>query len=185
MSMVTRALPMLGLYEVSRSPVRDGRGWFERLFCVDALREVGWTQPVAQVNRSCTRLPGTVRGMHFQKFPHAEKKLITCLRGAVWDVVVDVRTDSATFLQSFGRELVAEDESALLVPEGFAHGFQALTPDAELLYVHSVSYHRESEGGLLATDPALAIAWPLPVVGQSERDRSFAPLDASFAGVPP
>ncbi|MDT8993021.1 dTDP-4-dehydrorhamnose 3,5-epimerase family protein [Curvibacter sp. APW13] len=175
-------LPLSGLYEVVRIPREDERGWFERLYCADELRSAGWRMPIAQVNRSFTRTAGTVRGLHFQYPPHQEMKLITCLRGAVWDVVVDVRKGSNTFLKWHGCTLHAGG-FALLVPEGFAHGFQALTNDAELLYVHSRPYSRSAEGGLHVADPALSISWPLPLHSQSERDQSFEMIGPDFSGV--
>ena len=126
---------------------------------------------------------GTVRGLHFQYPPHAESKLISCLRGAVWDVAVDVRLGSPTFLHWHAERLEDGCASALLIPPGFAHGFQALTDDAELLYLHSADYTPNHEGGLSAHDARLAIQWPLPVRNLSDRDAGHAPLDVRFEGV--
>lgn len=182
MMLQTSALPLPGLFAVFRSPMSDARGWFERMFCAEDLRSIGWTKPIAQINRSCTKVAGTVRGLHFQGQPHPEMKLITCLRGAVWDVVVDIRAESPTFLRWYGCQL-QEGGNALLVPEGFAHGFQALTDDAEMLYLHSAPFVSTAEGGLHVADPKLSIRWPLPLRCQSARDQSFEMLRAGFSGI--
>lgn len=168
--LVCTPLPLVGLTLVQRQSLQDARGFFERLFCAQELAAVGWLQSIAQINRSCTRQAGSVRGLHYQKAPHAEMKLVTCLRGAVWDVAVDLRPASPTYLHWHAQELSADNARALLIPEGFAHGFQALTPDAELLYCHSAAHAPAFEAGLHPQDPHLAIAWPLPVVGLSARD---------------
>ncbi|MGL4437113.1 MAG: dTDP-4-dehydrorhamnose 3,5-epimerase family protein [Giesbergeria sp.] len=176
-------LPLRGLVQVQRQPLQDARGLFERLFCANELAAVGWTQAIAQINHSVTRQRGSVRGLHYQRAPHAEMKLVSCLRGEVWDVAVDLRADSPTFLQWHAERLSADNACALLIPPGFAHGFQALTEDAELLYLHSAAYAPGAEAGLNPLDPRLALPWPLPVGAMSERDRSHALLTASFEGV--
>lgn len=176
-------LPLDGLRLVERLPIRDARGFLARLFCADDLAAAGWSGPIAQINQSCTGHAGTVRGMHFQAPPHAEMKLVTCLRGAVWDVAVDVRAGSPTFLHWHGEELSADNHRALLIPEGFAHGFQTLTADAELLYCHSAAYAPEAEAALNPLDPRLAIGWPRPVAEMSDRDRGHAFVSAAFEGV--
>lgn len=159
---------------VRRTPVTDERGAFARIFCVEALAEFGWPGPVAQINHSRTEKAGTLRGMHFQQTPHAEAKLVVCIRGAVYDVAVDIREDSATRYAHSGVELSAEAGTAMYVPQGFAHGFQALTDDVELIYIHSAPYTKEAESGLRFDDPELGITWPLQVAGLSARDASFA-----------
>ena len=176
-------LPLAGLHLVERQPLVDARGFFERLYCAAELAACGWTQPIAQINRSCTRRPGSVRGLHWQQPPHAEMKLVSCLRGEVWDVAVDLRVGSPTFLQWHAERLSPDNACALLIPPGFAHGFQALTHDVELLYLHSAAYAPGAEAGLNPLDPRLALPWPLPVGEMSERDRSHALLTASFEGV--
>ncbi|WP_313077290.1 dTDP-4-dehydrorhamnose 3,5-epimerase family protein [Melaminivora sp.] len=176
-------LPLPGLVRVQRQPLRDARGFFERLFCAEELAEVGWTQPIAQINRSLTHQAGSVRGLHYQQPPHAETKLVTCLRGAVWDVAVDLRAGSPTFLRWHAELLSAENGCALLIPPGFAHGFQAQSFEAELLYCHSAPHAPEAEAGLHPLDARLAIAWPLPVQGLSARDAGQAWLTEDFQGV--
>ncbi|MCI5066977.1 dTDP-4-dehydrorhamnose 3,5-epimerase family protein [Acidovorax sp.] len=176
-------LPLAGLFRVVRQPLVDERGFFSRLFCAGELADAGWTAPIAQVNQSYTALKGTVRGMHYQKPPHAEMKLVSCLRGEVWDVAVDLRPDSPTFLRWHAEPLSADNGSALLIPPGFAHGFQALSDHAELLYCHSAAYVPAAEAGLHPADPRLSIAWPLPVGHLSPRDAGQAWLTEEFEGV--
>jgi dTDP-4-dehydrorhamnose 3,5-epimerase len=121
--------------------------------------------------------------MHFQYTPHAEMKLITCLRGAIWDVAVDLRVGSATFLQWYAAELTATNNRAILIPEGFAHGFQTLSDSCELLYLHSSAYKPEAESGLSPLDPLLSINWPLPISDLSEKDAQQLPVGPEFIGV--
>jgi dTDP-4-dehydrorhamnose 3,5-epimerase len=175
------ALP--GLKRVERQRLGDARGFLARLFCAEELANIGWNQPIVQINHSYTARRSTVRGMHFQLPPHAEMKLVSCIRGEVWDVAVDVRAGSKTFLHWRAEPLSEDNRRALLIPQGFAHGFQALTDDVELLYCHSAAYNAESEKALNATDPRLAIAWPLPITEFSARDAQHAMLSDRFAGV--
>ena len=124
-----------------------------------------------------------MRGLHYQRPPAPEAKLVSCLRGAVWDVAVDLRANSPTFLQWHAQELSAHNHTALLIPPGFAHGFQALEDGAELLYVHSAPYTPACEGALNVHDPRLCITWPLPVHGLSPRDAAHPLLGADFEGI--
>lgn len=165
---------------VRRTPHVDDRGAFARIFCAELLAEIGWPGPVAQINHSRTMRRGAVRGLHFQLPPHSEAKLVVCIRGAVQDVAVDIRAGSPARYAHAAVELSAETATAMYVPEGFAHGFQALTDDVELIYVHSAPYAAAAEAGLRHDDPGLGIAWPLPVIGMSARDASF-PLIAGAA----
>ena len=176
-------LPLAGLKRVERQRLGDARGFLSRLFCAEELVAAGWTKPVAQINQTVTAKRGTVRGMHFQHPPHAEMKLVICLRGEVWDVAVDIRAGSKTFLHWHAERLSADNGCALLIPEGFAHGLQTLTDDVELLYCHSAAYSAPAEAGLNPTDPRLAIAWPLPIAELSARDAQHPMLDGQFAGV--
>lgn len=177
------ALAPSGLFRVVRELREDERGRFSRLFCADELVNAGWNGAIAQVNQSVTSRQGTVRGLHFQLPPHAEKKLVSCLRGEIWDVAVDLRSGSPTFLQWHAEILSEANQVALLIPEGFAHGFQALTDDAELLYCHSERYVPSAEGGLNPCDPSLSIPWPLPITVISDRDRGHAPVADGFTGL--
>ncbi|WP_423682102.1 dTDP-4-dehydrorhamnose 3,5-epimerase family protein [Undibacterium sp. WLHG33] len=175
--------PIIGLSLLQRRPLADARGYFQRLFCADELVEFGWTQGVAQVNHTQTLEKGSVRGLHLQLPPHAEMKLITCLQGAVWDVAVDLRKDSPTFLQWHAEVLSAENKRSFLIPQGFAHGFQTLTDHVEMLYCHSHAYQPTAEMGLNVFDERLAIGWPLPVTAMSDKDRQWLLLDDDFEGV--
>lgn len=139
--------------------------------------------PLAQINHSLTRKKGAVRGLHYQHPPHAESKLVMCLRGRAFDVAVDLRPDSPTFLTWHSVELSPGNRNAFSIPEGCAHGFQALEENTELLYLHTEYYTPPSEGGLNPTDPRLGIAWPLPITEISERDRSHPVLGPDFPGV--
>jgi dTDP-4-dehydrorhamnose 3,5-epimerase len=176
-------LPLSGLQAVTRQCLGDSRGFLARLFCADELAAAGWTKTVAQINHTYTARRGTVRGLHFQKPPGAEMKLVSCLRGEVWDVAVDLRKGSPTFLHWHAERLSADNARALLLPEGFAHGFQALTDDVELLYCHSAPYMPNAEAGLNPRDRRLEIAWPLPITEMSSRDAQHPHLDENFAGV--
>jgi dTDP-4-dehydrorhamnose 3,5-epimerase len=175
--------PIEALKIVERSRLLDDRGFLCRMFCSDELQAAGWRRPIAQINQTLTRVAGAVRGMHFQYPPHAEMKLVNCIRGEVWDVAVDLRERSSTFLKWFGVELSAENGRALLIPEGFAHGFQALAPDSELIYFHSAAYHSASEGALHIHEPRVAIQWPRPITELSARDQAHPMLSASFQGL--
>ena len=176
-------LPLEGLRLITRHRLGDSRGSFSRLFCAEELAPAGWTKSIVQINHTVTPKMGTVRGMHFQQPPYAEMKLVTCLRGEVFDVAVDLRQGSPTFLSWHGETLSAANYRALLIPEGFAHGFQALTDDVELLYCHSSAYAADFERGVQPTDPRLCITWPRPIVLLSERDSCHPLLTDSFAGV--
>lgn len=175
--------PLAGLKVIQRKRHEDSRGFFSRVFCAEELASAGFAEPVAQINQSLTRRCGSVRGMHFQRPPHAEIKLVNCLRGEVFDVAIDLRKASPTFLQWHAERLSAANGRSLLIPEGFAHGFQALCEDVELLYFHSAPYFQGAEGGLHPSDPALAIAWPLPFAELSERDAAQPFLGSTFDGV--
>lgn len=177
------SLDLQGLSVVQRNRRGDSRGFLSRVFCREELAACGWGEPVAQINHTVTERVGTVRGLHFQSPPFAEMKLVSCIRGEVWDVAVDIRADSPTFMQWRAQVLSADNRRALLIPKGFAHGFQALTSDVELIYCHSAPWHAASEGILSAKDPRLAITWPLPIATMSERDAAAVYVDADFQGI--
>ncbi len=175
--------PLSGLKVIERQCLGDNRGFLSRLFCAEELAAAGWDRPIAQLNHTFTAKAGTIRGMHFQQPPYAEMKLVSCLKGEVFDVAVDLRADSPTFLKWYGAKLSAENRCALLIPEGFAHGFQTLTDNAELLYCHSAPYTPSAEAGLSPLDPALAISWPLAVTELSTRDSRHPLITAAFNGL--
>jgi dTDP-4-dehydrorhamnose 3,5-epimerase len=182
---IIRQTPLPGLTIVERAQRGDSRGFFSRFFCAQELQAAGFDGPIAQINHTLTRRRGAVRGLHFQYPPHAEVKFISVLRGEIFDVAVDVRKGSDTFLHWHAEILSAENGRSLLVPRGFAHGFQTLTDDCELIYLHSSAYAPKAEGALQVSDPALNIQWPLPITDISTRDASHSPIPATFAGIEP
>lgn len=171
--------PLRGLMVVQRKLLEDSRGFFARFFCADEFRQAGFNKPIAQINHTLTHKKGAVRGLHFQRPPHAETKVVSCLKGGIFDIAIDLRRGSPTFLKWHGEVLSAENKKSLLIPEGFAHGFQALTDDCELVYLHSTSFHQEAEGALNVSDPRLAIVWPLAIAELSERDRVHSFIDVN------
>jgi dTDP-4-dehydrorhamnose 3,5-epimerase len=175
--------PLHGLKVVERQQLGDSRGFLSRLFCAVELAAAGWQQPIAQINQTVTQKQGTVRGMHYQRPPHSEMKLVSCLHGAIWDVAVDLRAGSPTFLRWHAVELSADNHRALLIPEGFAHGFQTLVDDCELIYMHTKTYTPSAEAGLNPQDPMLSMTWPLAIAELSSRDTQHPMLDQLFKGV--
>jgi dTDP-4-dehydrorhamnose 3,5-epimerase len=176
-------LPLAGLKRIERQRLGDSRGFLSRLFCAEELAAAGWCKSIAQINHTFTAKHGTVRGMHYQHPPHAEMKLVTCIQGEVWDVAVDLRAGSPTFLQWHAEPLSSENHRALLIPEGFAHGFQTLSDDVILIYFHSATHQADAEAALNAHDPRLTITWPNPITELSSRDASHPQVDMKFEGV--
>lgn len=172
-----------GLKILERPIVSDERGFFSRMFCAQQLHAVGWTQPVVQINHSFTRTKGTVRGMHFQNPPHAEIKLVSCIQGCILDIAVDLRAGSPTFMKWHAQELSIKNKHALLIPAGFAHGFQALSENVEILYLHSKPYHALSEARINPLDPRISIKWPLSIEKMSNKDRLAPMLSDAYSGV--
>ncbi|NVZ61186.1 dTDP-4-dehydrorhamnose 3,5-epimerase [Pseudomonas gingeri] len=172
-----------GALVVETQPYQDHRGAFSRLFCEKSLDQALAGQRIVQINHSRTATVGAVRGLHFQHAPHAEMKMVRCLKGRVWDVVVDLRADSPTFLQWHAEELTPQTGRMLVIPQGCAHGFQVLEADSELLYLHTAFYEPAAEGAVRYDDPRVGVAWPLPVTDLSERDKNHALLSNEFAGL--
>jgi dTDP-4-dehydrorhamnose 3,5-epimerase len=166
-----------GAYIIDLEPRSDRRGFFARTFCQNEFEAHGLNPNVAQCNLSFNEKKGTLRGLHYQRPPATEAKLIRCIRGAIYDVIVDMRPESPTYLQFVGVELSAENHRALYVPDLFAHGYQALTDGAEALYQVSEFYTPGVEGGLRYDDPVLGIDWPLPATEVSEKDQSWPLLE--------
>jgi dTDP-4-dehydrorhamnose 3,5-epimerase len=177
------AAPLQGSYVIGLHPFSDERGWFARFFCKKEFQQIGHTKEWLQLNHSVTYEQGALRGMHFQLPPYREIKMVRCIAGAVYDVIVDLRKDSATFLQWFGVELSAQNKKMLYIPEGFAHGFQVLAPNSELIYHHTEFYTPGAEGGVRYNDPLIDIQWPLAVTVISERDAQHPYLDENFKGI--
>lgn len=170
-------LPLEGAFRIDLERKADSRGFFARLFCEEEFASHGLTRAWSQCNVSYSAEKGTVRGMHFQRRPAADAKLVKCMRGAAFDVIVDLRRGSATFGRWTSVTLTADGGEMIYVPEGFAHGFQTLTDGTDLLYFHSQSYSPHHEGGLLFRDPDVGIAWPLEIGNLSDRDKTLPPLE--------
>jgi dTDP-4-dehydrorhamnose 3,5-epimerase len=175
--------PLEGLKVIRRKRIEDARGFLCRFFCAHELFKVGFYKPIAQINHTHTHKVGAVRGLHFQYPPYAEMKIVSCLKGEVFDVAVDIRQGSPTFLQWYSQILSENDFTSLLIPEGFAHGFQALSPDSELFYLHSEFYNPASIGALNASDPILGITWPVEITDISERDINHPIIDDTYKGI--
>lgn len=175
--------PIQGVYLVETTPFQDERGIFYRAFCEHELNSLLQGETIRQVNVSRTGAVGTIRGLHFQYPPHAEIKLIRCLRGRVWDVVVDLRQGSPTFLKWYQVDLSSDNYYMIVVPKGCAHGFQVLEAGSELLYLHTAYYEPKSEGGIHYKEPKLNIPWLLELTDISPRDASHPLLPENFQGI--
>lgn len=175
--------PIAGVFVVETKPFRDGRGFFYRSFCNHELSSVLQHRTIYQMNVSCTEIRGAIRGLHFQYSPDAEMKLVRCLQGLIWDVALDLRCGSPTFLQWYGIELSSKNTSMMVIPEGCAHGFQVLEERSEVLYLHTAAYNPKSEGGIRYNDSALSIVWPMTVTDISERDSTHPLLSQAFQGI--
>lgn len=181
--LIIKNTPIEGLKVIQRLPVGDQRGYLERIFCLEELNTLMGNRFISQINHTLTVKAGTIRGMHFQKPPNAEMKFVSCLKGEVFDVAVDLRTNSPTFLNWFSEVLTESNHKTLLIPEGFAHGFQTLTDNCELIYLHTANYSPESEAGLNALDPKLSIKWPLTISELSARDQKHTMIPLNFSGL--
>ncbi|MDE0530961.1 MAG: dTDP-4-dehydrorhamnose 3,5-epimerase [Albidovulum sp.] len=176
-------LSLDGAYRVDPEPTKDERGLFARIYCVDEFASVGLYSSWLQCNVSCSTTRGTVRGLHFQRAPKAEIKLLRCTKGSIWDVIVDLRTESPTYGNWHGELLDEDNRSMLYVPKGFAHGFQTLTNDVEMFYFHSEKFSAPHQHGLIWNDPEVAIKWPIEVTRLSKRDldlpflKDLSPID--------
>lgn len=172
-----------GLKLLKHHVFNDERGRFSRVFCRESLEAAAIAPDIAQINVTQTVKRGCLRGMHYQKRPHSERKIICCLRGSVFDVVVDLRRGSSSFLQWRSFELNGNDGTSIIVPAGFAHGFIALSDDVEMLYLHDKPYVEEAQRGVLHNDPRLNIHWPIPVTQISDKDTAYPPITPDFTGV--
>jgi dTDP-4-dehydrorhamnose 3,5-epimerase len=181
--MIFTPTPLSGSYVIDLELLRDSRGWFARTFCKKEFEEIGHTKEWVQLNHSYTVEQGALRGLHYQVPPFSEIKMVRCVAGSVFDVMVDLRKDSATFLQWFGIELSAANKKMMYIPEGFAHGFQTLQEHSELIYHHSEFYTPGAEKGLRFNDPKINIQWPAEQTAVSERDQQHPLLNDNFTGI--
>lgn len=180
--MIFSPTPLSGCYEVIITPTIDDRGWFGRYFCVEEFKQIGHTDNWLQINHSFSSKLGTIRGMHFQVPPFQEVKLVRCISGIIFDVVIDLRANSETFLHWYGTHLSSDNKKMMYIPKGFAHGFQTLIQNSELLYHHTALYNPGSEGGIRFDDPMVNIKWPLKVENISSKDMGYSFLDENFKG---
>ena len=181
--MIFTPTEMAGSFVIDVDPFTDERGWFARFYCKNEFEKIGHNKEWVQLNHSSTNKRGTIRGMHFQMKPFAEIKMVKCIAGSIYDVIVDLRNGSSTFLQWFGIVLSAENKKMLYIPEGFAHGFQSLEDNCELIYHHSEFYTPAAEAGIPFDDPRINIQWPLPATNLSVRDKNHPYLNENFNGI--
>ena len=181
--MIIDKLSLEGAFVIESEPFIDDRGIFARVFCQHELQDILHGKNIVQINHSMTKQKGSIRGMHFQYPPKSEKKMVKCLHGSVFDVMIDLRQRYSTFLKWHGEILSAENMKMLYVPEGFAHGFQTLEQNSELLYLHTEKYDPEFECGIRYNDPSLNISWPIEVTNISERDQKHQLLSRDFKGI--
>jgi len=175
--------PLAGLKLIHRLPLRDSRGYLERLFCSQELETLLGEKSIKQINHTLTVKAGTVRGLHFQNSPDAEIKMVSCIRGEVFDVAVDLRNGSPGFLKYHAEILSETNHKTLFIPEGFAHGFQTLTENCELIYFHTAPHVAKSEGALNVLDPLIGIKWPILISDLSDRDKNHSMLTNNFKGL--
>lgn len=171
-----------GAYIVVPNKHEDSRGSFSRIYCQKEMSEITDTNFI-QINHSITLKKGTVRGMHFQYSPDAEVKMVKCIKGSILDIIVDIREESPTFLQLHAELLSSDNMKMIYIPKGFAHGFQTLEDNTELLYFHSSIYTPDNEGALNIKDPLLNIKWPLDITGLSKKDQEHPFIDDDFKGI--
>ena len=182
--MIFKETKLKGAYVIDLEPFQDERGLFARTFCRREFADIGHQDEFVQFNHSRTHEKGTIRGMHYQLPPSAEIKLIRCVRGSVYDVIVDLRKNSPTFLQYIGLELSDRNMQMIYVPVGFAHGFQTLEDNTELIYHHTAYYAPELEAGLRFDDPQIEIDWPMPPTVLSAKDQNQPLIDPGFTVIP-
>lgn len=171
--MIFRETNLKGAFVIEIEPIKDERGFFARSWCKAELDKYGLNSSLNQCNISFNKKRGTIRGMHFQKKPHEEAKLVRCTMGAIYDVIIDLRENSNTFMQWFGIELTCRNRKSIYVPEGFAHGFQTLEDNSEVFYQMSEFYHPECARGIRWDDEAFNISWPIEISEISKKDTQF------------
>ena len=168
-----------GVAEIESNPFVDHRGWFVRYFCQEQIKELNGGKEIVQINSSFTKRKGTIRGLHFQNSPYCEDKIVRCLSGQIFDVVLDLRLESKTFGQWQSIILDSEKMNMVYIPKGFAHGFQTLTDNCQILYLHTEYRNQKSEDGYYYNSPYLGIDWPLELTDISERDKNLKIFDKS------
>ncbi|MCX5663063.1 MAG: dTDP-4-dehydrorhamnose 3,5-epimerase [Planctomycetota bacterium] len=178
--MIFNPTPLQGAFTIDLEKRGDARGFFARMFCREEFKKHGLKTEFVQVNNSLSADQGTLRGLHYQLAPEAEVKVVRCVRGALWDVILDLRKESATFGKWFGAELTAENRRMMYCPEGFAHGFITLTPDTEAIYLVSAFYAPDKERGVRHNDPRFDVRWPIAPVVISDKDKAHRDFDPAW-----
>lgn len=168
---------------IQRKSMQDNRGFLSRFYCAEEFSAIGMSKPIVQINHTLTHQKGAVRGLHFQYPPFAETKIVSCIKGEILDIAVDIRQGSPTFLKWHAEVLSEQNQRSLMIPEGFAHGFQTLSENCELIYLHTAVYHQPSEGALNINDPIIGIQLPLEIKDLSERDRTHPMIKDDFLGI--
>ena len=173
-----------GVYIIEPKPIKDSRGYYERYFCVEDFKEIGLNKPIVQINHSKTLVKGCIRGFHYQNPPYAEVKIIRCIKGAIFDVALDLRKNSPTFLQYVSVELNEENNKYLYIPKGCAHGFQTLKENTELIYIVSEFYNTEADSVINPFDESVSMKWPLELAEISQKDKEAPSIkDSKFEGL--
>ena len=180
---VIQNLNLLGTKKIKKKKYQDKRGYLSRVFCYEELKKNKINFNIKQINITLTKKKGTIRGLHFQLPPHSEIKMVSCIKGKIFDVIVDLRKNSKTFLQTYSEILSEKNQKSLIVPRGFAHGFQALEDNCEILYFHSENYNSDYEDGIKYNDPQLSIKWPKNITNISKRDDNFKLILENFKGL--
>ncbi len=175
--------PLKDACVIELSPIFDDRGLFVRSFCKEELSACGLKKEIVQINQSITQKKGTFRGFHYQLNPYSETKIVRCISGSVFDIIIDIRQGSPTFMQSYGIELSEKNFKMIYIPEGFAHGFQTLTDNCILMYLHTEYYTASNEAGLNYKDSLLNIQLPLPLNQISDKDNNYKFLNSNFKGL--
>jgi len=181
--MIFNETNLKGSYILELKSLEDNRGFFLRSFCKNDFKEIGLSKEIVQINHTKTYNKGAFRGFHFQYPPFAETKIIRCIKGKVLDIFIDLRFNSPTFLQNYRVELSEKNLKTVFIPEGFAHGFQVLEDNSEMLYFHTAFYNKEYEGGLNYLDPKLSISLPIEITEISERDKNHQFINQNFKGI--
>ncbi|MWV68089.1 dTDP-4-dehydrorhamnose 3,5-epimerase [Helicobacter saguini] len=175
--------PLSGVFIIEPKPINDERGYFERYFCADDFKEIGLSKPIVQINHSVTKGIGSIRGLHFQDYPHGETKIMRCLKGSIYDIALDLRENSPTFLQYFGIVLSEENSRYLYIPEGFAHGFQTLREYVEVIYPTTYPFTASADRVINPLDPLINISWLEKIGNLSPKDSNAPYIDSNFKGI--
>ncbi len=168
---------------IKNNSFKDNRGSLARVFCNDFFSQLGWNKPIAQINYTSTKNKGTVKGMHYQIPPLSELKIVRCIKGKIFDVVVDLRKESKTFMKWHSEILTEDNGKCTMVLEGFAHGYQSLSDNCDIIYCHSAPYSKDHERAINPLDKLLGINWPIEISLISQKDKNIKMIDENFIGI--